>query len=87
MQKSDCSWRLSLSRRHIRIGRTNTRRGKSVFILRTIFERRPSYGEGVSDEDLTVILSGKNSIQEMGAWSDSTQTKTWSSSHVLGDEH
>ena len=49
MQKSDCSWRLSLSRRQIRIGRTNKRRGKSVFILRTILSdkaelRRGSFG-------------------------------------------
>ena len=54
-------------------------------VFQNYYERvRPGYAAGVTTEDMTVILSGKNSVQEIYNSSNATGSQSWNWQHVLG---
>ena len=51
------------------------------------YERlRPVYAEGITNEEMTVALSGKNHIQETSISTNPAATQRWNTEHTLGDE-
>jgi hypothetical protein len=52
------------------------------------YERiRPGYGEGTSNEEMNIVLSGNNHIQETSKSTNSLASQSWSGEHTLGDEY
>jgi hypothetical protein len=55
-------------------------------VFRNYYERvRPGYAAGVVNEEMTVVLSGKNSVQETYTSSSPQASQSWNNSATLGD--
>jgi len=54
-------------------------------VFQNYYERvRPGYAAGLVTEDMTVILSGKNSVQEIYNARNPLGSQSWNWEHVLG---
>lgn len=54
-------------------------------VFQNYYERvRPGYAAGIVNEEMTVLLSGKNSVQETYTSSNSQATQSWNSNNTLG---
>ena len=54
-------------------------------VFQNYYERvRPGYAAGTTTEDMTVILSGKNSVQEIYNARNPLGSQSWNWGHVLG---
>ncbi len=54
-------------------------------VFQNYYERvRPGYAAGVVSEDMTVVLSGKNSVQEVYTSSNRQASQTWNTENALG---
>ena len=54
-------------------------------VFQNYYERvRPGYAAGIVTEDMTVILSGKNSVQEVYTSSNRQASQSWNTENALG---